>query len=84
MSKASDKRFESIKVVSNQTVETSVNGNTFLASREQIATWIRELAPLGRTERWAVAVENWAVLVETEESLEWAFLQGSIWASYAV
>lgn len=63
------------------------------ADRAEVAASIRELAPLGRTERWTVNVEAWAHHVETEgldapaetvESLfQWAFEQYGVWTSYA-
>jgi hypothetical protein len=81
---ATDRRFAGIKAVSTETVSTDVaTGNTFHGTREEIAGRIRTLAKLGRTERWTAAIENWARMVETEASLEWSFLQGSIWASHA-
>lgn len=84
MSNATDRRYAGIKAVSNETVTTDVaTGNTFHGTREEIAGRIRSLAKLGRTERWTATVENWASMVENEDSLEWAFLQGSIWAGHA-
>lgn len=84
MSKAADKRYAGIKGVGERALYTDADaGNLFLANRATIAGWIRELAPLGRTERWNNAVEGWAHAVETEESLEWAFLQYSVWATHA-
>jgi hypothetical protein len=56
------------------------------ADRAAVAAAIRELAPLGRTERWADAVSAWAREVEgssTEEMFKWAFDQFGIWACYA-
>lgn len=86
MSKAQDTRFAALETVSQSVV--SVERGTAVATwhitdRDEIAAKIRELSALGRTQRWADAIETWAVLVETEESLEWSFLQGSIWASHA-
>lgn len=93
MSKAQDKRFEGIQRVNNAVVvleavateNGSYTQNVWKTQdRTEIAAMIRELAPLGRTERWATAVETWAVLVEdTENPVEWAFFQGGIWASHA-
>lgn len=80
---ATVKRFEGIKAVSTETVTTTTEGNTFHGTRTEIAARIRNLAKLGRTDRWQAAIEGWAVAVETEDSLEWAFLQYSIWASHA-
>lgn len=52
-------------------------------TRDEIAGNIRKLAQLGRTDRWQVAIENWARAVESEANLDWAFLQYGIWAGYA-
>jgi hypothetical protein len=80
---ATDKRYAAIKMVSDLALTTTPDGNTFNQSREQIAKDIRAIARFGRTDRWQAAIEGWAVAVETEDSLEWAFLQYSIWASHA-
>ena len=53
----------------------------------EIATEIRTLARLGRTPRWQRAIEAWAKLVEEEtqpKGIEWAILQGSVYAGRAV
>jgi hypothetical protein len=89
MNAAETKRFEGIRnvcIASQKQVKCEDGGyvNRFLATREEMATAIRSLVKLGRTERWTASIENWATMVETEESLEWAFAQGSIWASHAV
>lgn len=93
MSNASDRRFAGIKSVNDRVIRTdrevnsegyTVAVNVWLTEdREEIATMIRELAKLGRTDRWVASVEAWAVAVETETSLEWAFLQFSVWTCHA-
>lgn len=52
----------------------------------EVAAMIRDLAPLGRTDRWRGTVEGWAVAVETApdaDQYRWAFDQHGIWAAYA-
>jgi hypothetical protein len=55
------------------------------AARAVVAAAIREMLPLGRTERWQDAVAAWAREVEasTEETFRWAFDQFAVWACYA-
>jgi len=86
MSNASERRFDAIKSVSDRVfrvIPGTAEGEWLTTDREAIATMIREIARLGRTTRWAEAVEGWAQAVEKEESLEWAFFQFSVWACYA-
>lgn len=86
---ATDKRYEMVGIISHSVIEavkdeTGIHNVWLISDRTVIAAIIREyLAPLGRTERWSASVEGWARMVEAEDSLEWAFLQGSIWAAHA-
>lgn len=87
---ASAKRYAAISRVCDQTrlYDPSVNQTVWTtthAEREGLAAVIRTLAPLGRTERWTSAVEDWAVKVETstDETFQWAFDQFGVWAAYA-
>lgn len=85
MTKSEDKRFAAINTVSKSVLDSTPAGNLFLITdREEIARLILGLSSLGRTERWQLALAGWAQMVLTEENLEWAFLQGSVWASHAV
>lgn len=78
MSKASDNRIKEMRAVCDRVMAEGITNRT------EIARLIRELAPLGRTERWQGGIEGWAVMVESEENpLDWAFGQGSIYASHA-
>ena len=53
--------------------------------RADVAAEIRTLAGLSKSPRWIAAVEQYAILVEdTDNSLPWAYMQGSVWFSYAV
>lgn len=87
---AQDKRFAAMRALGDAIVGTERNADGVLVQvwhvtdREQIAAAIRELAPLGRTDRWHAAVESWALLVlDTDNDMPWAFFQGSIWTGYA-
>jgi hypothetical protein len=54
------------------------------ADRAAVAADIRTLAPLGRTPRWAKAIEEWAAGVEDPaRPLSHAFFQGAVHAGYA-
>jgi len=94
MSKASDKRYAGIAAVNEATnwPETFLgqDGEFFQAfiwtreSRSEIASRIRELASLGRTDRWTRAVEDWATMVEdTSTDLFHSFHQWQVFAAHA-
>lgn len=95
MSNASDRRYAALKTVSKSIVwqETFLRDGEFHLenvwteeTHTAVAERIRELAKLGRTERWVTAIEDWAVAVETADSPEtfqWAALQYGVWASHA-
>jgi hypothetical protein len=93
MSNASDRRYAGIKAVNEAVIRTdrevteegfTTAHNVFLMTREEAATAIRELAKLGRTERWTNSVEAWAAMVEDiENPFEWAFIQYSVYACHA-
>jgi hypothetical protein len=83
MNKAAEKRYAGIKAVSD--VVADGRGNLVMTEPSEIAALIRDLAPLGRTDRWKDAIEAWASLVEDQEDekgLRWAFFQGGIWAGH--
>jgi hypothetical protein len=94
-SKATEKRFEAMKALSDSivTVEIHESGPTNVWHTEdatKIAAGIRALAPLGRTDRWKDAVEGWALLVEEKaqdgsgvQGIRWAYFQGGIFAGHA-
>jgi len=85
MNKATEKRIAGIRAVNDATVTTDANGNTFHGTRTEIAARIREIASLGRTDRWRNAVEAWALMIEDDsQPLEWAFLQYGVYAAHAV
>jgi hypothetical protein len=84
-SKAVERRFDAIRGIGERFRPES-NGYhlTSEATPEAIIEAIRELAPLGRTDRWQAAVKQWESLVtDYPESLDWAILQGSVYAGYA-
>lgn len=54
-------------------------------SRKTLAADIRALSILGRTEHWRGRIEQWAQMVEDiENTLIWAYQQGSVYAAYAI
>jgi len=91
-SKAAEKRYAAMQEMSAKVVtfdrETHTNVWHF-TTRPVVAEMIRELLPLGRTERWTNAIENWAAMVlDTENNsgpkgFEWAFFQGGIYVGHA-
>jgi hypothetical protein len=76
---AQDRRIEAITAVNecfrdthNQQVPTGA-----------VVVAIRKLAPLGRTERWKQAVDDWARLVEEHpENRRWACYVGAIFTAH--
>jgi hypothetical protein len=92
--KAQDRRYEGINALCTQTRERRLDGDEkpyvhwsqTLRDQKVLASRIRDLKPLGRTQRWTDAVEVWAVEVEqadNESTFHWAFDQFAIYASYA-
>lgn len=85
MNAAVTRRIEGIRNVNSTTVTTDDDGNTYHGTRTEIAARIREIAKLGRTDRWRNAVEAWALMIEDDsQPLEWAFLQYGVYAAHAV
>lgn len=83
MTKAQTRRTEAMKGLHARFVAD--NGALVTQDRAEIANGIRSLSPLGRTERWLGRVEQWAQMVEDpENNLDWAYSQGSVYASYAI
>jgi len=83
---ASDKRLAAIKALVEQFVEIKdgkaqvVMGTT----RYEVMVAMRDLYPMGRTDRWTAAVDAWRDMVgDFESELLWGILQGSIGAGYA-
>lgn len=92
MSAAVARRLAAINTVATATREAEiteegpvVTWHVTHANREALAADLRDLAPLGRTDRWQAAVESWAAAVEesTPETFRWAFDQHGVWACYA-
>lgn len=56
--------------------------------RDALARDIRDLARLGRTDRWRATVERWALMVSDDQSrtdlghARWALVQGSTYAGW--
>jgi hypothetical protein len=91
---AAERRFAAVRTLCDETREARIDGDEkpyvhwFQTIRDQkvVASRIRDLAPLGRTERWTRTVEAWASEVETSETPEhyrWAFDQYGIYACHA-
>jgi hypothetical protein len=90
MSKASEKRYAAINALSEsvRSLEVTDEGREVVwhkgeNDRAEVAAMIRDLAPLGRTDRWKTRIAQWAEAVETEAAFQWAFDQYGIWACYA-
>jgi len=82
----SDKRAEAIRLIMDRYVDT--NGNRLIldigTNRMDLADHIAILARAGKTERWLNAIRRWEGMVRnTENDLDWAMLQGQIYALYA-
>lgn len=79
---AQDRRLDAIKLVSE-----GAYGRVEIMNAEEteaLAQTIEALASLGRTERWALAINNWAGMVRDQANPRaWALLQGSIFAAHA-
>ena len=88
---AVQRRFDAIgnvsRAVVNYVPELRENVWEFTADqRDAVAVLIRDIAPLGRTDRWQGAVERWARAVENAESdqqFQHSFFQFGIYASHA-
>lgn len=86
---ATDKRVTALVTINNAVVTTErVDGEYMnvwhFTDRATVAGMIRSLSTLGRTARWAKAIETWAVMVENEANpYEWAFIQGGVYAAHA-
>ncbi len=85
------RREAAIQMIVDDCVAGREHWGPVMIKRADLAASIRRLAPLGRTDRWAAAVEGWAVLIETLNyqghavDLRWSILQGSLftlWESH--
>lgn len=82
--KASEKRFAAIKAIGDKYRPES-NGYLLIdnANPEEIKAEIDALMTLGRTDRWKNAIRGWVKMIdEYPDSLEWAVLQGAIYAGW--
>lgn len=83
-SKAAEKRGEAIKALGDKWIGRIEVVRVRPADLKELTDEIRALAPLGRTEKFKAAVENWAQMVEDETNPpSWALLQGQIWTAMA-
>jgi hypothetical protein len=82
---AVDKRFAALRAL-NDTYQPASNGYHLIesATQDDVIADILALKVLGRTDRWRNCLDNWVTMVkDNPDSLEWAVLQGSIYAGYA-
>jgi hypothetical protein len=82
--KASDKRFNAIAEFT-ETYRPQSNGYLLLAGSkaEDMIADIEAMRKLGRTERWQNALTGWIKMInEYPNDLEWAVLQGGIYAGH--
>lgn len=78
---AHDRRYLAIRDVTDKYVYP---GGVVIGERADIATAIRALESMGRTDRWARAITQWANMVcDTNNDLHWAIVQGNIYAGHA-
>lgn len=80
---AKDKRYAAIKVFSDKWRPES-NGYRLIesATADDMIAEIEDMHSLGRTKRWHNAITAWVKMMrEYPENLEWAVLQGGIYAS---
>lgn len=83
--KSTERRYAAIKAHSDKW-RPEHNGYRLIdnADPEQIIAEIEAMRSLGRTERWQNSITGWVNMIhEYPESLEWAVLQGAIYAAYA-
>jgi hypothetical protein len=88
---ATDRRVAALRTIQGQVRTVGKDGRGQLTSimliwdRAQLAGMIRELATLGRTDRWTGTIENWARQVEAADdtTLMWAFDQYCTYACHA-
>lgn len=84
-SKSVERRYAAIKVHSDKWRPES-NGYLLIenADVEQIIAEIEAMRSLGRTERWQDSLTGWINMIrEYPDNVEWAVLQGGIYAAYA-
>lgn len=83
MTKSETRRHANIR----STVAAQLDTNHLVrsdATRDDVAVAIRALTDLGRTGRWINAIDTWACMVLDEDNdLHWALLQGSVGATHA-
>lgn len=83
--KPQDRRLAAIDQITNNWGKHLSPTSSLHSCRATIAQDIRNIARLGRTERWHFAVEWWASNVEaaeTEDWTRWAFYQYAIYAAH--
>jgi hypothetical protein len=87
MTPAQKRRMFAIGMLNELIMPYGDNGADFApyATRQFAAENIAKLEQLGRTDRWRIAIRNWAHAVADETvPYRWAYLQYSVWACHAV
>lgn len=92
---AQQKRFDAIKAVTALVIDED---NGFQVRPEvtvgKVVKAIRNLKPLGRTNRWGLAIQRWENMIlecddyvahseEWKRHFHWAILQGNVYAGHA-
>jgi hypothetical protein len=81
---APEKRFNAIKVIADKYFPESNEYRFIGADRDQVIAEILALKPLGRTDRWKTNADRWVKMInEHPADIEWAIMQGVIYAGYA-
>lgn len=89
---ASDKRFNALKAFGEKYRPAS-NGYRLIesATADDMIADIEAMKPLGRTDRWKDTLTGWQAMIRdcehncesTYSHIDWASLQGSVYAGYA-
>lgn len=80
---ATERRYEAVGAITHEFINSRTGRfNTKVVTRATVIARIQKLSSLGRTDRWKLAVENWAMMVQCNP-LRWAILQGAIFTNFA-
>lgn len=89
MTKAQERRSIAVGMLHELILPTPPNNSerdfANYATREFTASNIEKLSQLGRTDRWQIAIRNWANAVRDESlNFSWAYLQYSVYVNFAL
>lgn len=83
MTTPTERRYAAIRAAYTYLVDTETGRVKPGMTRHEASDYLTRLLPLGRTQRWNVAVNQWRALIEDRENdLSWAITQGAIWIGY--